>query len=169
MPKNTRPAPTKVAAGEAVPKKNKGGRPSDFNEDIAAQLCARIAEGNSLRKVCLADDMPGTTAVFSWLGKHPEFAKQYARACEDRREVRKEQLLDIPLDADIDPQRGRLLSDNIKWVLAKEEPKKYGERQHLEHTGKDGGPIETEVLTPEDRRKRIAELAALAGYEITPK
>jgi hypothetical protein len=108
------------------------GRPSLYTPELASEICARIAEGASVRKVCLADDMPSTTAVFKWLGQHPKFAEQYARACSDRREVRKEQLLDIPLDADIDPQRARLLSDNIKWVLAKEEPKKYGDRVAVE-------------------------------------
>lgn len=159
------PPASKKAGGEGVGK-NKGGRPSDYSPDIAAEVCARIAEGNSLRKVCLADDMPGTTAVFLWLGKHPEFAQQYARACEDRREVRKEQLLDIPVDADIDPQRGRLLSDNIKWVLAKEEPKKYGDKIHQEVTGKDGGPVQIEADTPENRKARAEKAAAALGVTL---
>lgn len=163
------PAKKKPAGGEALPAKPTG-RPTDYNETVAAAICARIAEGNSLRKVCLADDMPAMSSVFLWLGKYPTFSDQYARACSDRREVRKEQLFDIPTDADIDPQRGRLLSDNIKWVLGKEEPKKYGDRQAIEHTGKDGGPIQTEeVLTPDQRHARIAELAAKLGLRVEAK
>lgn len=127
------------------------GRPSDYSPELAAAICARIAEGASIRKVCQADDMPCTTSVFVWLGKHPEFAEQYARACADRREVRKEQLFDVPLDPEIDPARGRLLSDNIKWVLAKEEPRKYGEK------------IAHEVTTRKADELSDDELAALAS------
>jgi len=132
------------------------GRPTDYSEEMAAAICARIADGNSLRKVCAMPDMPGTTAVFVWLGKYPGFAEQYARACEDRREVRKEQLFDIPLDEDIDPQRARLLSDNIKWVLAKEAPKKYGDAMTLK--GDKDNPL---VAAAKDLTE--AELLALAN------
>jgi hypothetical protein len=126
-------------------------RPTDYSADVAAEVCARVAEGNSIRKVCVADDMPCTTSVFKWLAKYPEFAEQYARACADRREVRKEQLFDVPLDPDIEPARGRLLSDNIKWVLAKEEPRKYGEK------------IAHEVSVRKAEELNDDELAAIAG------
>jgi hypothetical protein len=35
-----------------------------------------------------------------------------------------------------------LLSDNIKWVLSKEEPKKFGDKVSQEISGPDGGPLE---------------------------
>jgi len=35
--------------------------------------------------------------------------------------------------------------------------------ERVEHTGKDGGPIETSVLTPEERQARINELIAKRG------
>ena len=104
------------------------GRPSDYTPELADRICAALAEGASLNKTCMRADMPSAASVFSWIGKHSDFLEKYTRATSERREVRKEQLLDIPVDEDIDPQRGRLLSDNIKWVLAKEEPKKYGDK-----------------------------------------
>lgn len=72
------------------------------------------------------DDMPAASSVFKWLNENDSFSEQYTRACAERRELNKERLLDIPTDQSIDPTRGRLLCDNIKWVLSKEEPKKYG-------------------------------------------
>ena len=35
----------------------------------------------------------------------------------------------------------RLQIDSRKWVLAKLMPHKYGDKQSVEHTGSDGGPI----------------------------
>lgn len=126
------------------------GRPSSYTKELADKVCQAIADGNSVRKVCAMKGMPSMSSVFKWLGQHAEFAEQYARACNERREVRKEQLLDIPTDPDIDPQRGRLLSDNIKWVLAKEEPKKYGDK--LAVGGADDlGPIRSAAELTDDQ------------------
>lgn len=138
------------------------GRPSGYSVDVAAKFCSRIADGKSMVRVCQADDMPSRMTVFRWL-ENEEFRDMYARACVERREVRKEQLHDIPLDPDIDPQRARLLSDNIKWVLAKEEPRKYGDKLHTELTGADGGAVQFTNLTAETLDARIAELSAKLG------
>src|SRR5690606_9454335 len=46
---------------------SKRGRPSDYNAHIAAEICGRIAEGQSLREICAAEDMPSRTTVFRWL------------------------------------------------------------------------------------------------------
>jgi Bacteriophage Sf6, terminase small subunit-like len=34
------------------------GRPSEYAEERAEQLCSRIAEGERLRSICSAEDMP---------------------------------------------------------------------------------------------------------------
>lgn len=55
---------------------------------------------------------------------------------------------------------------------AKEEPgefyklwvKTLPQQIRSEHTGKDGGPIETRELTADERKRRIAELTAKLGY-----
>lgn len=41
--------------------------------------------------------------------------------------------------------RARLRVDTRKWLLSKLRPTEYGEKQAIEHTGKDGGPIATTV------------------------
>lgn len=135
-------------------------RPSGYNLDIATRFCDRIAAGNSMNTVCQADDMPERQTIFRWLVRE-EFRDMYTRACAERREVRKEQLLDIPERADLDPQRARLLSDNIKWVLAKEEPKKYGDKVQQEISGPDGGPVQFNGVSDEELDRRIAEKMAL--------
>lgn len=85
------------------------GRPSSYSPELAAELCARLAEGRSLRKVCLDDDMPGMATVFRWLGndEHEAFRAQYARACEVRADADAEEIRDIadtPVEAYRDKQ-----------------------------------------------------------------
>lgn len=132
--------------------KRTAGQPTAYNHEIAARICEEIASGKSLRKVCAGEGMPVLSTIFLWLQRHKEFSDQYTRAVAERREVHKESLFDIPREEDLDPSRARLLCDNIKWVLAKEEPKKYGDKiqvdgeVHHEHIHKTVDQLEAEII-----------------------
>ena len=126
------------------------GRPSGFTEEVATIICDRIAQGESLRSIGKDADMPGPTAILSWLGKFPAFAAQYARARELQMEFYAQQIIDIadtPVEGvrreegvdgegkdysktiieDALGQR-RLQIDARKWIMSKLAPKKYGDR-----------------------------------------
>ena len=71
--------------------KNKGGRPTDFTPELGAEICSKLIDIGSLRKVCEADDMPSARTVFRWLLKsdcddapkeYVEFCQQYTHARE---------------------------------------------------------------------------------------
>lgn len=112
------------------------GRPSTFTMDIAEELCARIAQGNSLSKVCEADDMPTVACIYKWFGKYPELVELYARAKEDSADAdqdRLDQIAEKVLTGEYEPQQARVAADIIKWSASKKRPKKYGDRQTIEH------------------------------------
>lgn len=125
----------------------KKGRPEIWDPLWADKICERLANGDSLRTVCKDPQMPGMTTVFKWLREHDEFAKQYARATEERAEAFAE---DILVDAENAPNvvLGIDKSDNArvnavkikidtkKWLMAKMKPKKYGEKLDLTSDGK---------------------------------
>ena len=133
-------------------------RPSDFTEEIAAEICSRIADGQSVREICLAEDMPNKATVFRWLGKHTTFRDQYALACDARAEHLADELLDIADNGENDwmerlnsdgenigwtangeaIQRSKLRVDTRKWLLGKLQPKKYGDKVTTEHMGEVG-------------------------------
>lgn len=131
-----------------------GGRPSDYTQELADKICSQLAEGISLRTVCLAEDMPSKTTVFSWLRTHPEFLAQYARAKEESADAMAEEILDIADDGTNDwmtmkiggketevpnnevLQRSRLRVDTRKWIMSKMKPKKYGEKYDVTSDGK---------------------------------
>ena len=124
------------------------GRPTDYTVELAEKICERIAQGNSMRKVCRDDDMPAISSVFSWFRVHPEFAEQYARACSERSEAHHEGLMDLGDEAlelaqYVDPkasnavvQAVKLKADNLKWSMSKMQPKKYGEKLDVTSGGK---------------------------------
>lgn len=140
----------------ADPDKGQGGRPTTYTDEAAATICARLAEGESLRRICRDDDMPGLTTVFQWLKAQPEFAKQYATAREAQADALFEDVLEIADDARNDwmerngdddkgwlangenIQRSRLRIDARKWMAGKLRPKVYGEKQIIEGPGDNG-------------------------------
>ena len=138
------------------PVKGPGGRPTTFSDEIASEICARLAEGNSLRSICRADDMPGLSTVFQWLKAQAGFAEQYARAREAQADALFDEILEIADDATNDwmerngddgvayslngehVQRSRIRIDARKWMAGKLRPKVYGEKQAHDHTSSDG-------------------------------
>lgn len=128
------------------------GRPTTFSNEIALKLCCRLVEGESLRKICLDDGMPGKSTVFQWLEANQEFADQYARAREMQADTWADEIIfiaDTPVlgektkttDKGVEVTTGdmiehrRLQVDARKWVAAKLKPKKYGEKLDIDHSG----------------------------------
>lgn len=110
-------------------------RPTDYNADIAAEICARIALGESLRRICAEETMPCQRSVYIWLGKYPEFMQQYALAREDQAETHADEMLEIADDVTEEPNSRRIRIDTRKWIASKLKPKKYGDKNVTEHTG----------------------------------
>jgi hypothetical protein len=141
------------------------GRPSDYTPEIAEAICERLSLGDSLREVCKDDSMPARSTVFRWIGKHPEFSDQYAKAKEAGVEVLADELIDIADNSTNDYmeiasengecesyklngeniQRSKLRVDTRKWVLSKLCAKKYGDS--ISVGGKKGEPIETKDVS----------------------
>lgn len=131
-----------------APRKGEG-RPSIYTKKLGDSVCEGISNGWSVRTVCAEDAMPGLTTVFKWIRELPEFAKQYAQACEERTEAHNESLLEMGEEAiekaqDVDPKAAgavvsayKLKADNLKWSMSKMKPKKYGDKLDMTTNGKD--------------------------------
>jgi hypothetical protein len=116
------------------------GRPVTHTAEVLNELLERISEGRPLRSVCEDEDMPSWRTVWRWLQADEDFRTRYARAREAQAHAIAEQAV-IEAAAASDPQLGRLAFDARKWFASKVAPKVYGDKQQLEHSGPDGGPI----------------------------
>lgn len=138
----------------------KGGRNGNqpvYTPEIAKTICQRIANGESLIKICRDPDMPAETTVYLWVhedrcGFAGVFAqarsRQYQRWAEEIIEI-SDEADDILSDGSVDHQsvqRSRLRVDTRKWLLSKLLPRQYGEKVEL--TGADGGPIQHRLDMP---------------------
>ena len=109
------------------------GRPTDYSEELASEICARIAEGRSLRSICSDDDMPCTRTFFRWIAKYPEFSQQYDKAIIERAEMLVEDMLHIADTSEAgDAAKTRIQVDVRKWHASKMKPKKYGDSSEPE-------------------------------------
>ena len=108
--------------------------------EIAQAICDRIAAGESLRGICLDKTMPGLRTVSDWLTRDDctEFRDKYARARAEQQDHAADEQVDVArraADGDIDPAGARVLCESLRWRACKLAPKKYGDRQHIEHSG----------------------------------
>ena len=135
----------------------KVGAPSNYSESMASKICALLASGMSLNKICKIEGMPSMQTVFNWLAKYPEFLENYARAREAQADVYADEIIDITDEpAKIVPTTGavdsadvaqkRLQVDARKWLASKLKPKKYGDKVTNEVIGQDGGPVKIETI-----------------------
>jgi hypothetical protein len=64
------------------------GRPSVYTAEIAAEICVRLACGESLRAICHDETMPGQMTIYRWLSENcGGFREQYARARAIARDI----------------------------------------------------------------------------------
>ncbi len=119
--------------------KRNPGRPSRYSDGLVNRICLRIAGGESLRRICGEDDMPDKATVLRWLldSRHAAFRRRYGIARETQADAFADEIVDIADSASgrEDAAVAKLRIDARKWVAAKLKPKRYGERQHIEHTG----------------------------------
>lgn len=129
-------------------KKSKGGRPPEaVDTKIIEEICAWIADGKTLRSFCRQKGKPAWRTVYGWLTKNEEFQARFAHAREIGQDAIAEDTLEIidefPMSTGGDSPR--LDSTHVQYnknrveqrmkLLAKWNPKKYGDRVGVDHQG----------------------------------
>jgi hypothetical protein len=135
---------TSKAKAKKAPSKPKE---KDYSKDFE-YICMEIERGAAVRNAVKA--FMSNQKFYELIDQNKELAKRYARACETRAESIFEDILDIADESNADlvvnekmqltivgeaVQRSKLKIDARKWMLSKLDPKKYGERQQVEHSG----------------------------------
>jgi hypothetical protein len=122
------------------------GRPTNYTEELAAQVCNRLSDGEPLTKICSDAGMPTRATVCNWRHAHPDFFAKYARAREDAADIWAERALQAALDADpVTAVANRLKFDGLRWYAGKLGPRQYGDK--IQHTGDGGGAISLTIET----------------------
>ena len=132
------------------------GRPKEvIPQEVADEVVGWIAEGKTLREFCRQEGKPVYSTVYDWIDKDAEFATRIARARGIGEDVIAQECLAIADDGTNDweerqnkdgstyevvnsevVQRSKLRIETRLKLLAKWNPKKYGEKVEHEHSGK---------------------------------
>ena len=111
---------------------------SKYTDELADEICDRIASGESLRMICSGKNMPHRTTVLRWMDANEAFASKCARARELQAEAVHDQMIEIEdgvIDGAIAPDVARVVLSSKQWRAAKLAPKRYGDKVHAEHSG----------------------------------
>jgi predicted secreted protein len=140
--------------------KPKTGRPSKYTKEIAQSICEQLSEGIPLREICRQDGMPAWRTIYDWMYKDEALSAAIAHARDLGYDSLAEECLDIADDANNDwmeridkegrstgwivngehVQRSKLRIETRLKLLAKFNPKKYGES--MTHKGDAENPLE---------------------------
>ena len=139
---------------------------------IVAKVFDQMVNGVSVNEIFKAKSMPRRSTFYKWLIENPAFSDNYAMVLRQRADMLFDDMLqiaDTPLegittkimkDGAIEITKADMLGhrklqiDARKWVLAKMNPKKYGDRVINDNNNR---VVEPE-MTKEEREKELAEI-----------
>jgi hypothetical protein len=141
-------------------------------EPVIVEILSAIATTpKSLRSICDSIESAPTAKTFwAWMETDIGLRDRYTRAKDQQLEVLADQLVDladtdricekVTIKADgsrevtiLDQvERTKVQIDTRKWLLAKLNPKKYGDRLQQEHSGPGGGPLQIISTIPRPAR-----------------
>lgn len=146
----------------------KRGRPTKRSSEVEERIIKGLCAGIPLTQICAADDMPDPATVWKWRQDDEDFSQAIARARETGFDKIALDALAIADGSERDTlyiQRGEheIEMPDKEWILrsklrvetrlkllAKWDPKRYGDRIAQEISGPDGGPVRTaSTITPE--------------------
>jgi hypothetical protein len=110
--------------------KHPGGRPTIKTPELCEEICALIAEGETLRAICRDDAYPSLTTVQRWLQEDDEFRGQYVIAREHQADVFADEVVDAGRSA-VDKDSAACARELIKgltWAASKIRPSKYADK-----------------------------------------
>ena len=130
-------------------------RPSKFTPDLWAGILARMSQGETLTSICKDEGMPASRTVREWGEKDPDLAAEYARARSDGFDAIADATITIADGTDPEMVNcARLQVDTRKWLLARWDPKRYGDRMQID------ADVTVETLSDADLDAKLAKLQA---------
>lgn len=101
---------------------------SRYTPELAAEICRRVSEGEPLRQVCRDPGMPPESTVRGWTRSNNNFAAQYAQARAMCIDAWSDELVTVAYRSDLDPGDKRVITENLRWLLSKLAPTRFGDR-----------------------------------------
>jgi hypothetical protein len=137
---------------------NKGGRPSLYSPELIEAICERLSKGEPMARICADEGMPTDRTIRNWMASDEAVSSALAHARDVGHDAIALQTLEIADDSRNDYidmladagdekaelarangeviQRSKLRVETRLKLLACWDPKRYGNKQQIEHSGK---------------------------------
>lgn len=131
-----------------------------YSDEVASELCERIAMGETLTSICREERMPDPRTVWKWRQVRPDFNAQFAQARVDQMHAWADQIVNLADDSEGDfkvtvpldsPELERIESkqavtfkftrrhvsrtaqmiDVRKWLMARYAPEDFSDRSSV--------------------------------------
>lgn len=135
---------------------------TEFSDALAAEICERMALGETVADIIKAKDMPDEKSIYRWRKSQPEFGQSYARARVDQMHAWADQIVTladgaeggfrvvVPVDDDILQRiektgmvefrfnrkhvtEADLQIKTRQWLMARLAPDDFGEKSTVNH------------------------------------
>ena len=125
------------------------GRPSRFTDAVFEEICIRLSKGEPMAKICRDERMPAVSTVTLWMEKNKMVSGSIARARVEGFDALAAECLEIADETSNDVlvmetgdrpnteyiQRSKLRIETRLKLLSKWDPKRYGDKLDVEHSG----------------------------------
>lgn len=118
--------------------KNRGGRPSLYSPELVESIAERLSQGEPMAQICRDEGMPAYRTVKDWMDSKPDVSAAIARAREEGFDAIAARLRDVARGREgstADVQRDKLIIETDLKLLAKWDPKRYGDKVAHELSG----------------------------------
>lgn len=130
-----------------------------YTDELADEICRRIANGEFLRAICREPGKPNWCTIYEWIKSKPDFAQRMEEARSMGADAIAEDalmMLDEPPERCMTMSGDKVDAGHVQWqknrseqrlkVLAKWHPKKYGDKVAV--TDGDGKPLQGAQVVP---------------------
>ena len=108
---------------------------------IKDRIVDGISEGKTLRQLC-RDIGIGVRTIYDWQDRDGEFAARFARARELGFDAIADEALEIVDDTNEEAASRRVRAETRLKLLAKWDPRRYGDSVQLKHADADGDKLD---------------------------
>jgi hypothetical protein len=105
--------------------------PITYAPELAARICAELANGKTLRAIEALEGMPARSTIAVWRKRYPEFRSALDEARIEHADTLADEVPHIA-DTEKDPQKARNMIEARKWRSAVIKPREYGPRMELQ-------------------------------------
>lgn len=133
------------------------GRPTLRTDEVLDEIADRLSQGEPLRQICRDDRMPSWQTFYRWKAEDETLSKRIAHAREAGFDAIAEECLEIADETAFDTvitdtgdrantewiSRSKLRVETRLKLLAKWDPKRYGDKVDVNHGGQGDNPVQT--------------------------